>query len=146
MNWEDGLLAEKKPHTPNMSAPPPTAEAIAIAVKQQNDSEQPPTIIAGGRGQVAEQILEIAFSHGIKVREDADLAQMLSVVDVDSEIPLEAFSIVAEILTYVYEANNAMNPDVPPQSSGDSTPTSSARRSAEEMVANWSANKGELND
>lgn len=64
-----------------------------------------PRVVATGHGAVAEQILEIAFAAGVKVRQDADLAQLLAAVDVDSLIPFEAFSTVAEILTYVYRAN-----------------------------------------
>ena len=64
--------------------------------------------VAGGRGSVAEQILQIAFAQGVKVREDADLAELLSAIDIDSEIPIEAFAAVAEILTYVYRANGNM--------------------------------------
>jgi len=33
---------------------------------------------------------------------------MLSAIDIDSEIPVEAFAAVAEILTYVYRANGNM--------------------------------------
>jgi len=130
-------LAERKTGSSSTTALPPTAEAIAVAVKQNNGQKQTPKIIAGGRGRVAEQILEVAFSKGIKVREDADLAQMLSVVNIDSEIPIEVFATVAEILTYVYEANNAMNPNPSAINQASNSPT------AAEMVAAWVANKGE---
>ena len=85
-------------------------EAIAVALQYDRDSDSAPKVVAGGRGAVAEQILQIAFAHDIKVREDADLAQMLSAIDVDSEIPLDAFAAVSEILAYVYRANGAMPP------------------------------------
>ncbi|MFX8685003.1 EscU/YscU/HrcU family type III secretion system export apparatus switch protein, partial [Acinetobacter baumannii] len=65
-----------------------------------------------GRGAVAEQILAIAFANGVKVREDADLVEILSLIDVDSPIPLEAFAAVAEILRYVYQAEHRL-PGVP---------------------------------
>lgn len=52
--------------------------------------------------------MALAFANGVKVREDADLAELLSAVDLESEIPLEAFTAVAEILSYVYRANGAM--------------------------------------
>ncbi|MBX9634156.1 MAG: EscU/YscU/HrcU family type III secretion system export apparatus switch protein [Magnetospirillum sp.] len=67
-------------------------------------------ITASGRGYVAEQILAIAFANGVKVRSDADLVQVLSAVDVDSEIPTEAFAAVSEILAYVYKANGSAPP------------------------------------
>jgi flagellar biosynthesis protein len=83
---------------------------VAVALAHELADTRPPKVVAGGRGRIAEQILEIAFAHGVRVREDADLAQLLSSIDIDSEIPVEAFAAVAEILTYVYQANNALNP------------------------------------
>jgi len=68
-------------------------------------------VLASGRGAVADQILAIAFAHGVRVREDADLAEVLAAVDVDSEIPLEALVAVAEILSYVYRANGRLRGD-----------------------------------
>ena len=65
-----------------------------------------PRVVAAGQGTFAEQILQIAWANNIKVREDADLVEVLSAIDVDSEIPVEAFAAVAEILAYVYRANS----------------------------------------
>jgi len=84
------------------------ADTVAVALEYDAESEFAPKVVAGGRGKVAEQILHVAFDRGIKVREDADLAEMLSAIDIDSEIPIEAFAAVAEILTYVYRANGNM--------------------------------------
>jgi len=105
----------------NESAQKAEAEAAAapkraIAVALQHDPSQPelPKVTASGRGAVAEQILQLAFAHGVKVRKDSDLAQVLAAVEVDSVIPLEAFVAVAEILAYVYRANGGPPPDEPP--------------------------------
>lgn len=79
--------------------------AVALSYKpEQGDAA--PKVVATGRGELARSILDKAFASGVKVREDADLAQVLAAVDVDSLIPLEAFMAVAEILAYVYRANN----------------------------------------
>jgi flagellar biosynthesis protein len=83
-------------------------DAVAVALEYDPNSEFAPKVVAGGRGSVAEQILQIAFAQGVKVREDADLAELLSAIDIDSEIPVEAFAAVAEILNYVYRANGNM--------------------------------------
>jgi flagellar biosynthesis protein len=80
-------------------------DAVAVAMAYEPETDSAPRVIAGGRGSVAEQILEIAFANGIKVREDADLAELLSAIELDDEIPSEAFAAVAEILIYVYKAN-----------------------------------------
>ena len=78
---------------------------MAVALKYDPETQYAPKVVASGRGGIAEQILAIAFAKGIKVREDADLAELLSLIDIDSEIPIEAFVPVAEILAYIYRAN-----------------------------------------
>lgn len=84
--------------------------AVALSYRPQA-GDQAPRVVASGRGETARGILERAFKSGVKVREDADLAELLSLVDVDSVIPLEAFMAVAEILAYVYRANQQAAPD-----------------------------------
>ena len=82
---------------------------VAFAIKDQKKSNLAPIILAKGHGRVAEKILRLAFDNDIKVRTDEDLAEILSVVEVDCEIPLEASAAGAEILTYVYKANSEQN-------------------------------------
>jgi flagellar biosynthesis protein len=86
----------------------PEKQQKAVAIAHEPEGNNVPRVVASGRGAVAEQILQIAFAHGVKVREDADLVEVLSQVDVDSDIPLEAFAAVAEILAYVYRANGML--------------------------------------
>jgi len=90
-------------------APGEVPRTIAVALEEQPD-QAAPKVVASGRGFVAEQILQVAFANGVKVREDADLVEILTAVDVDSEIPTEAFAAVAEILAYVYRANGQTPP------------------------------------
>lgn len=82
-----------------------------MALKYEFGTQSLPKIVATGKGHVAEQILELAFANDVKVREDADLVQVLSAIDVESEIPIEAIAAVAEILAYVYRANGTLPPD-----------------------------------
>ena len=84
--------------------------ATAVAIEDAKTADALPRVTATGRGKVAEQILQLAFDRGVKVREDAPLAEMLASIDLDSPIPTEAFMAVAEILSYVYRANAAPNP------------------------------------
>lgn len=95
------------------------AQDIAVALGHDRAGGDLPRVIAAGKGAVARQILEIAFARGIKVREDADLAEVLAAVEVDSEIPLAAFAAVAEILSYVYRAQSAPPPTPAPPQAGD---------------------------
>lgn len=86
-----------------------SSRAVAVAISQDIDEsaalDARPRIVATGQGAVAEQILRIAFDRGVRVRRDGDLAEVLSALEVESEIPLEALAAVAEILNYVYRAN-----------------------------------------
>ncbi len=82
----------------------------AVALSDQEKSGTRPRVVASGEGGVAEQIIQLAWANDIKVREDADLVEILSAIDVESEIPIEAFAAVAEILSYVYRANAGLIP------------------------------------
>jgi flagellar biosynthesis protein len=96
------------PPRPRWGEPRPRAPiAIALDYKKGGrlDPKAGPRIAATGKGAVAEQILQIAFERGIPVREDADLAQILSTLEVDSVIPVDALAAVAEILSYLYRLN-----------------------------------------
>ena len=85
----------------------------AVAIEYVRGVDEAPRVTASGKGAIAEQILAIAFDRGIKVRQDAELVEILSLVDVDSPIPLEAFTAVAEILAFVYQANALKKPRPP---------------------------------
>jgi flagellar biosynthesis protein len=103
---DDDEIGTRRPRWPEQRSKP----AIAVALKYKNrqgvaDPKRAPRVTASGKGAVAEQILEIAFAKGIPVREDPDLAEILATVDIDSEIPVDALSAVAEILSYLYRAN-----------------------------------------
>ena len=84
-------------------APAPSAPAVAVALRQDNDAA--PTVVASGRGRLAEQIVALAFAAGIAVREDSDLAELLAAVEIDLPIPPSCFEAVAEIMSYLYRAN-----------------------------------------
>ncbi len=133
MPKESALPASDDRRSDNINPPPARADAVAVAIEHEREREEAPKVVAGGRGRVAEQILEIAFANGIKVREDADLAQLLSSVDVESEIPLEAFAAVAEILVYVYRANN----DIPADHGDGEAANAGPGGLAEDMAAKW---------
>lgn len=83
----------------------PKPKNIAVALKYADGIDPTPKISASGRGAFAEQLIQLALANGVKIREDADLAQILTAFDVDSVIPIEALDAVAEILAYVYRAN-----------------------------------------
>jgi flagellar biosynthesis protein len=97
--------------SPNLRAKP--RRPVAVALSYELGAPGLPKVVATGRGHVAEQILELAFANGVKVREDADLVEILAALDLDSEIPVEAIVAVAEILSHIYRANGTLPPKPP---------------------------------
>lgn len=93
------------------ASPSPEGPSVAIALHSSNGRAQTTQVVAKGTGDIAEQILQLAFDHGVKVRTDADLAAILSAVEVESEIPLEALTSVANILSYIYRAEQPLPPE-----------------------------------
>jgi flagellar biosynthesis protein len=83
----------------------PAKRSIAVAIEAAPESI--PVVTAAAHGALAEELLRIAFEHGVPVREDAGLAEILQAIEVDTEIPVAAFAAVAEILAYVYRADRA---------------------------------------
>lgn len=55
---------------------------------------------------MADRIVELAREHGIAVREDPDLINLLTKLEVDQLIPETMFLAVAEVMAYVYRLNN----------------------------------------
>ena len=78
---------------------------LAVALKYERGIDPAPRVAAKGRGPIAEQIIKVAEAHGITIREDANLVEILEKLDIDTIIPLEAYAAVAEILNYVYKSN-----------------------------------------
>lgn len=86
----------------------------AVALKKYGiDDAALPKVVAAGYGKLAEQIVDLAFKNGVRVREDKEMAQILAAIELDSEIPSEALVAIAEILAYVYKANQTYNRDDP---------------------------------
>lgn len=83
----------------------PDSPALAVALGHTPGSETAPKVLASGHGAVAEQIVRLALDNGVRVREDADLASILSVLEVESIVPVEVFATIAEVLSYLYRAN-----------------------------------------
>lgn len=79
---------------------PPKQKAVAL--RYETEHEDAPRVVATGQGLIAEQIVRIALDNGITVHKDSDLVEILSKLDLDALIPVEAFAAVAEILSYIY--------------------------------------------
>ncbi len=76
-----------------------------VALEYDKGKSAAPLVTAKGKGLVAERILEIAKEHDIPIHSDADLVEILDKIEIEQEIPLEVYAIVAEIFAYIYKVS-----------------------------------------
>ncbi len=77
----------------------------AVALHYNREKDDAPKVTAKGRGKVAENIIALARKHDIPVKDDPDLIEILSSLDLDQEVPPDIYVVVAELLAFVYSAN-----------------------------------------
>ncbi len=82
----------------------------AVALKYDRKKDGAPKVTAKGKGKVAEKIIELAKKHDIPIKDDPDLVEMLSSLDLNQEIPSEIYAVVAELLAFVYSMNSNRRP------------------------------------
>ena len=79
-------------------------EALALGYRPRETNA--PKVVAKGRGLVAEKIIDLARKAGVPVKEDPALFSLLSHLNVDQEIPPEAYKVVAELLAFIYKIHH----------------------------------------
>jgi flagellar biosynthesis protein len=84
-----------------MSTPDPERSPLAVALAYQQD-EGAPRVVAKGRGQIAQAIIERARDAGVYVHESPELVALLMQVDMDDRIPPQLYLAVAELLAWLY--------------------------------------------
>ncbi|NBV42219.1 EscU/YscU/HrcU family type III secretion system export apparatus switch protein, partial [bacterium] len=76
---------------------------LAIALQYKPNEMRAPVVVAKGKRLVAQHIRELAEQHNIPIIENPPLAQALfPLVESDTEIPVQYYKAVAEILAFVY--------------------------------------------
>lgn len=73
-------------------------KAVAIKYETGDDS---PSVIAKGKGIIADKLLEKAEELDLPIYKDAKLAEELTKLDLGEYIPAELYTVVAEILVFV---------------------------------------------
>ncbi len=77
----------------------------AIALHYEDQTASAPRVVAKGIGEVAQKIMSTAAASGIPIQSDEDLVELLSGCPMGAEIPEELYSVVAELLTWLYGIN-----------------------------------------
>jgi len=78
----------------------------AAALKYDQDKDHAPKLTASGKGETAKTIIKIAEENGIPIKQDEDLVNMLSEIELNQEIPVELYKAVAEIFSFIYGISN----------------------------------------
>lgn len=76
------------------------------ALKYNPEKGGAPEIVALGKGEIAEKIIEKAVENDVPLYKDPQLAHTLNYFKIGDEIPNELYEIVAQILVFVSQLNN----------------------------------------
>ncbi len=84
------------------SVPEENQRLTAAAIRYDSEKDLAPEVLAGGKGKIAEKIIEIGRENGIPIYDDPVLAAALAEVNPGEEIPPELYTLVAHVLAFVY--------------------------------------------
>ncbi|MBN8534225.1 MAG: EscU/YscU/HrcU family type III secretion system export apparatus switch protein [Rhizobiales bacterium] len=91
-----------------MSEKPQTRIAVAL---KYDFGDSAPVVTAKGEGHVADKIIETAREHDIAIEENPVLAEALSKIDLDTEIPVPLYKAVAEVIGFVLQTGRLQRPE-----------------------------------
>lgn len=80
-----------------MSAPKPNPLAVALKYERPHA----PRIVASGRGQIGEAIIAKAKEANVPIQQNPALAEALSTIELDQEIPEALYKAVAQVLAFI---------------------------------------------
>lgn len=81
-----------------MSAETPNRR-VAVALRHDGDGGS--HVVASGRGLTGDQIIAVAEAHGVPMAHNPPLAQALSTLELEAEIPERLYVAVAEVLGFL---------------------------------------------
>jgi flagellar biosynthesis protein len=81
---------------------PASGKTLAVALRY--DAPDAPRVVAIGHGAIGDKIVETARRHGVPLEANGPLAQALSTVKLDSEIPEELYEAMAVVIAFVMRA------------------------------------------
>ncbi len=93
-----------------MTSSDDTSRTTAVALSY-DESDNAPRVVAQGYGQLADAIVRTAREHDLYVHESPELVGLLMQVDLDSHIPPQLYTAVAELLAWLYRLEARALPD-----------------------------------
>jgi flagellar biosynthesis protein len=76
-----------------------------LAVALTYEKPHAPRVVAKGRGELGQEIIDTARKHGIAIEQNPALAEALSHVELDDQIPKELYRAVATVLGFILRAS-----------------------------------------
>lgn len=81
---------------------PAARTPLAVALRYQ--APHAPKVVAVGRGELGQRIIDVAREHGVPLEANPPLAEALSAIEVETTIPHELYLAVATILAFILRA------------------------------------------
>jgi flagellar biosynthesis protein len=76
-----------------------------LAVALTYEAPHAPRVVAVGRGELGQRIIDTAREHGVPLETNAPLAEALSTIELETEIPEQLYEAMAVILAFILRAS-----------------------------------------
>ena len=80
----------------------------SLAVALHYEKGGAPRVVAKGRGEIGQKIIDTAKAHGVPIEENAGLAEALAQVELEDEIPEALYRAVAEVLVFILRVSGRL--------------------------------------
>ena len=77
---------------------------VAVALRYDKSKDSAPRVVATGRGWLGQKIIDVAREHGVPLEQNPALAEALSTLELDEEIPEQLYRAVAQVLGFILRA------------------------------------------
>jgi flagellar biosynthesis protein len=84
-----------------VSTEPKNAVAVALVYEKPHA----PRVIATGRGEIGQAIIDTARAHGVPLEQNPALAEALSTIPLEDEIPPELYRAMATVIAFILRAS-----------------------------------------
>ena len=79
-------------------------DVVAVALRYDKSKDSAPRVVATGRGWLGQKIIDVAREHGVPLEQNPALAEALSTLELDEEIPEQLYRAVAQVLGFILRA------------------------------------------
>ena len=83
-----------------MSEAPKTPVSVALRYEKPHA----PRVVASGRGDIGQAIIDTARAHGVPLDQNPVLAEALSTIPLEDEIPPELYRAMATVIAFILNA------------------------------------------